>query len=161
MLSFFFRLLLQVVLVSLFYSEIGCRGMSFEITPPQLIRVTSSVVGICSSLSWITQSYINLTLGLQNAFLVRSLGLRVGSELGVPCRIKLQIFTLVPWEVRGWSVYFPYLMGISLCIGRGFLFGSALWSVSFSLSPALPLLLFPLLVACLQEQAPCTCSLDD
>ena len=89
MLSFFFRLLLQVVLVVLFSSEIGCRRMSFGITPHQLTRVTSSVVGNCFSLSWITQSYINLTLGLQNVFPVRSLGLRVGSELGVPFRIKM------------------------------------------------------------------------
>ena len=114
--------------------------MSFGITPHQLTRVTSSAVGSCFSLSWLTQSYIDLTLGLQNVFSVRSLGLRVGPELGVPFRLKMQMLALVPWEVGGWSVYFLYLMGISLCIGRGFLFGSALWSRSFS--SALSLLLF-------------------
>ena len=44
-------------------------------------------------------------------------------------------------------MYFLYLMGISLCIGRGFLFGSALWSRSFSSALSLLLFLF-LWLAC-------------
>ena len=74
--------------------------MSFGITPHQLTRVTSSAVGSCFSLSWLTLSSIDLTLGLQNVFSVRSLGLRVGPELGVPFRLKMQMFALVPWDGR-------------------------------------------------------------
>ena len=39
-------------------------------------------------------------------------------------------------------MYLSYLMGISLCIGRGVLFGSALWSRSFSSAPSLLVFLF-------------------
>ena len=129
------------LLLSLFYMlEIGCLGMSFGITPHQLTRVTFSVVGSCFSLSWLLQSYIDLPFGLQNVFSVRSLGLRVDPKLGVPFRLRMQMFALMPWDVGGWLVHFLYLTGISLCIDRGFLFGSALWSRSFS--SALSLLLF-------------------
>ena len=38
------------------------------------------------------------------------------------------------WEGRPWVRSFLLIIGIHLCIGRGFVVGSALWSVSLSLS---------------------------
>ena len=69
--------------------------MSFEITPNQLTRVTSSVDGSCFSLSCIIPSYIDLTIGLLNVFSDRSLGLRVVPELGVPFRFRMPMLALV------------------------------------------------------------------
>ena len=62
--------------------------MSFGITPQQPTRGTSSADGSCFSLSCLIESYINLTLGLQNVFSGRSLGLRVGPELSVSFRLR-------------------------------------------------------------------------
>ena len=121
--------------------------MSFGITTHQLTSATSSVVSSRFSPPCNIPSYSDLTIGLLNVFSDRSLGLRVVPELGVPFILRMPMLALMPEDVGGWSVYFLYLMGISLCIGRGFLFGSALWSRSFS--TALSLLLFLLLwLAC-------------
>ena len=84
--------------------------------------------------------------GLRNALFGRSLGLRVAPELLVTFRPWMQRVELVSWSGRPLVRNVLYLTGISLCIGRGFVFGSALWSVSLSLSlslsSVLPLLLF-------------------
>ena len=109
------------------------------------------------------RSYRKFTLGLQNALLVVLLALRVVPELRVSFRLKLQLVALVSWVGRSLVENLWYLMGISLCIGRGFgvRVCPLVFSLSLSLSSALSHLLSSLLVACLQEQAPCTCSLDD
>ena len=137
MLPFFFRLFVRFFLI--IFSTLGtfCLGISYGITPQQLTEGLSSVEGGCFSLSCPMESGFNLTLCLRNAHFGRSLGLRVAPELRVTFRPRMQMVALVSWSGRPLVRHFLYLMGISLCIGTGFVFGSALWSVSLSLSLSL------------------------